>query len=230
MKGADATMLIEWFRHASSDDPDKYNIANIIAHRPNRSMPMDLPFIRFYLYKHGGMHLNEDEFNKIVRIQKNAFYLSSGVAKLFGGDRTRNCRLILKIVRELTELDVAYTMSDQAKECAASADSYSGWVDLSERAHSDGGVLRDAAEVDAPQKVFTAAEISKMVHEGRFEGGRIKLSRKAMKARKARKASKSSKARKAMKSSKAMKASKAMKSRKAMKSSKAMKSRKAMNS
>lgn len=209
MNGTNASMLQKWFSSASLDDPDKPMIARMIAHRPNRSMPMDLPFIRFHLYKTVGMDLTETEFNKIVRIQKNAFYLSSGVAKLFGGDRTRNCSLILKIVRELTELDVAYTMSDQAKECAASAHSYSGWVDLSERAHSDGGVFRDAAEVDAPQKVFTAAEISKLVHEGRFDGGSIQLSRKA---RKAMKAMKSRKARKAMKSMKAGKARKAMKS------------------
>ena len=176
INGTNTQRLTEWFRRVASDDPDKFRIAYMITHRPIHSVPLDLPFIRHYLYRLTNLDsdLTEKEFNEIVRIEKNAFYLSSGVTKIFGGDRNKNCGIIVKIIRELNEVGIAYKMSDQVRRCLDAADSLSGWVDLSQKAHSDGGVmLREDEDEDERERVSTAAEVSTMIHDGTL-GGSIK--------------------------------------------------------
>ena len=61
--------------------------------------------------------MSESQFNQILTIDKDHFHIRSGVDKLFGGDRTKHCSIILDIEDMLKHLGVGYTMSDQAKEC-----------------------------------------------------------------------------------------------------------------
>ena len=110
--------LINWFKRTPSDDSVKFTVASIIATRETH-LRTDLPFIQFYLYKMNETtaKMSESQFNQILTIDKDHFHIRSGVDKLFGGDRTKHCSIILDIEDMLKHLGVGYTMSDQAKEC-----------------------------------------------------------------------------------------------------------------
>lgn len=127
MNNTNVDRLIEWFRGASSQNPNKLIVATAVATAlkpPGIPRVLDLPFIRFYLYKtlttETGIQIPESKFNEILTIDKDKFNLRSGVVAFLGGDRTKHCPLILRIedmLKQLGFLKSEYKISDQAKKC-----------------------------------------------------------------------------------------------------------------